>query len=435
VTTIARVNLWGRQIGAVALEEGSSYARFQYAADFAQTAFELAPLMMPLSERPYSFPALPLQTFHGLPGLLSDTLPDKFGNLVINRWLAAQGRAPESFNAVERLCYTGTRGMGALEFAPVQGPRRNKTKRVALDALVELAADVLARYEGYAGHLDAEQQPGTLDDLLLVSTSAGGARAKALIAWNPDTHEVRSGQVDAGDGFGYWLLKFDGVGLNRDKERLTDPLGYGVIEYAYHQMAVAAKVEMAECRLLEENNRRHFMTRRFDRTVDGKKLHMQSLCAMAHYDFNAAGQYSYEQALLVIRQLGLRQDALQQLFRRMVFNVVARNQDDHTKQISFLMGQSGRWSLAPAYDVVYSYNPTGSWTSQHQMSINGKRDGFTRRDLIEAGKTALLKSAAVHDIIDEVTQAVRRWPEIAAEAGVPEVQALPIASTHRLMIA
>lgn len=433
VTTVAKVRLWGREIAAVSLEEGQTTARFQYVPEFAATPFQVAPLKMPLSERIYEFPELPANTFHGLPGLLADSLPDRFGSLLIDRWLAMQGRRPESFNAIERLCYTGSRGMGALEFSPVSGPRRRTARRIEIDGLVQLASEVLTQRERYAGSFEVPHTKKALEDLLLVGTSAGGARAKAVIAWNPDTNEVRSGQVAAGPGFGYWLLKFDGVSGNRDKE-LEDPQGFGVIEYAYHRMAVAAGLRMSECRLLEENGRRHFMTRRFDRLDDGGKLHMQSLCAMAHFDFNQAGAYGYEQAFMAMRQLGLPVPALEEQFRRMVFNLVARNQDDHVKNIAFLMDPTGRWSLAPAFDVVYSYNPTGPWTSQHQMSMSGKRDGFVHSDFVEAGKAALLKQGRAGEILAQVTEVVRRWPEFAAEAGVPDRDTARIAAAHRLDI-
>ena len=268
---------------------------------------------------------------------------------------------------LERLCYTGARGMGALEFRPATGPRPRRATRIQVDALVELASRVLSARNELAASFSDDQAESALRDILQVGTSAGGARAKAVIAWNQETNEVRSGQVDAGEGFGYWLLKFDGVSGNRDKE-LEDPKGYGLIELAYHHMARDAGIQMSECRILQENGRHHFMTRRFDREADGGKRHMQSLCALAHYDFNAAGAYSYEQALQVIRRLDLSMDTVEEQFRRMAFNILARNQDDHVKNIAFLMDRDGRWSLSPAFDVTYSFNPRGVWTGQHQMS-------------------------------------------------------------------
>ena len=429
---IARVQLWGRTIGAVALEEGRNVAAFQYDPAFAQSGIELSPLTMPLSDQVYEFPALPQVTFHGLPGLLADSLPDKFGNALIDAWLATQGRTPESFHAVERLCYTGTRGMGALEFAPVLGPKPRTATKVDIDALVRLAGEVLTHRGDLQGHFHEAGKAQALRDILRVGTSAGGARAKAVIAWNRTTNEVRSGQIAAGEGFDYWLLKFDGVAGNKDKE-LDDPKGYGAIEFAYHLMAKAAGITMSECRLLEENGRRHFMTRRFDRLAGGAKLHMQSLCALAHFDFNQAGAYSYEQALLTIRQLKLPMAAVEEQFRRMVFNIVARNQDDHVKNIAFLMNQQGEWSLAPAFDVTYSYNPSGSWTATHQMTVNGKRDGFASDDFEACAKSAMMKRGRAATILAEVQAAVRRWPEFAAEAQLSDEWCSKIEKSHRLM--
>jgi serine/threonine-protein kinase HipA len=428
---IARVQLWGRTIGAVSLEEGSEVAAFEYDPDFARSGIELSPLVMPLSGQVYQFSALPRNTFHGLPGLLADSLPDKFGNALIDAWLATQGRTPESFNAVERLCYTGTRGMGALEFAPGLGPKPGKATKIEVDALMRLAGEVLTHRGDLQGHFHGAAKEKALRDILRVGTSAGGARAKALIAWNRETNEVRSGQIAAAEGFDYWLLKFDGVAGNKDKE-LEDPKGYGAIEYAYYLMAKSAGITMSECRLLEENGRRHFMTRRFDRLPGGAKLHMQSLCALAHFDFNQAGAYAYEQALLTIRQLRLPMAAVEEQFRRMVFNIVARNQDDHVKNIAFLMNQQGEWSLAPAFDVTYSYNSSGSWTATHQMTLNGKRDGFVLEDFEACAKAAVMKRGRAEKIIAEVQTAVQRWPEFAAEARLADEWRDKIQKTHRL---
>jgi len=333
MNALAEVRLWGRTIGAVSLEEGNDVAAFEYDPAFAGSGIEISPLCMPLSDRVYSFPELSQQTFYGLPGLLADSLPDKFGHALINAWLAARGRQSGSFNAVERLCYTGERGMGALEFVPAIGPKMRRASEIQIDKLVELASQVLTHRTdlraSFAGQADDKSKEQALTDILRVGTSAGGARAKAVIAWNPSTNEVRSGQVPAGQGFEYWLLKFDGVRGNKDKE-LEDPQGYGVIEYAYSRMAKDCGISIGECRLFEENGRRHFMTRRFDRLADGRKLH---------------------------RQLELPMSTVEEQFRRMVFNIVARNQDDHVKNIAFLMNKSGQWSLSPAFDVTYSFNP------------------------------------------------------------------------------
>ena len=431
--TLAAVKLWGRTIGAVSLEDGASFAAFQYDPAFARSGIEVAPITMPLGDQVHIFSKLPQRTFYGLPGLLADSLPDRFGNALIDAWLATQGRTPESFNAVERLCYTGTRGMGALEFEPSLGPEAQPARKIEIDALVKLASEVLSHRQNLKTTFASERRKNALNDILRVGTSAGGARAKALIAWNPETHEVRSGQTAAGKGFGYWLLKFDGVTGNKDKE-LEEPKGYGAIEYAYSLMAKAAGVTMSECRLLEENGRRHFMSRRFDRLEGGGKLHMQSLCALAHFDFNHAGAYAYEQALLTIRRLNLPMETVEEQFRRMSFNIIARNQDDHVKNIAFLMDRTGSWSLAPAFDVTYSYNPTGDWTASHQMTMNGKRDGFTLADFRACARSALMKRGRAESIVEEIRAAVAKWPDYAAQAQVTSARRKEIQHNHRLNI-
>ena len=418
MSAVAEVKLWGRTIGAVSLEDGSQVAAFEYDSAFADSGIEISPMTMPLSSRVYTFPELQQVTFHGLPGLLADSLPDRFGNALINAWLATQGRQPDSLNAVERLCYTGERGMGALEFSPAIGPRARKANRIQIDQLVVLASEVLTHRNDMSVSFADDSKEQVLTDILRVGTSAGGARAKAVIAWNPSTNEVRSGQVPAGEGFEYWLLKFDGVKGNKDKE-LEDPQGYGVIEYAYSKMARDCDIEMSECRLFEENGRQHFMTRRFDRLASGEKLHMQSLGALAHFDFNNAGAYAYEQALLVVRQLELPMRAVEEQFRRMVFNIVARNQDDHVKNIAFLMDKTGHWSLSPAFDMTYSYNPSGAWTASHQMTLNGKRFDFVLGDFKVCAKAASMKRGRAEAIIKEVQETVSHWRSYAEDAGVP----------------
>ncbi|MEA3413797.1 MAG: type II toxin-antitoxin system HipA family toxin [Pseudomonadota bacterium] len=418
MSAVAEVRLWGRTIGAVSLGDDNDVAVFEYESAFARSGIEIAPLAMPLSRRVYTFPELSPKTFHGLPGLLADSLPDRFGNALIDAWLATQGRQPDSFNAVERLCYTGARGMGALEFVPAIGPKARRATRIQVDKLVELASEVLTHRNNLKASFADEDRTQAFTDILRVGTSAGGARAKAVIAWNPATNEVRSGQVSAGKDFEYWLLKFDGVLGNKDKE-LEDPQGYGVIEYAYYRMARDCAIDISECRLFEENGRRHFMTRRFDRLAGGEKLHMQSLCALAHYDFNMAGAYSYEQAMLAIRQLDLPMRAIEEQFRRMVFNIVARNQDDHVKNIAFLMDKSGNWSLSPAFDMTYSYNPSGRWTASHQMTMNGKRDDFAMDDFRACARVVSLKRGRAESIVREVKKVVSRWRNYADEVGVP----------------
>jgi len=431
MSTVAEVRMWGRTIGAVALTGDSTTARFEYEPRFADSGIEVAPLTMPLSNRLYTFPSLPPDTFHGLPGLLADSLPDRFGNTLIDAWLATQGRTPESFNAVERLCYTGTRGLGALEFYPAIGPGAKATSTIHVAKLVELAAEVLSHRDNLRASFGDEYKENALSDILKVGTSAGGARAKAVIAWNPKTNEVRSGQIKAGDGFEYWLMKFDGVSSNKDKEQ-EDPKGYGAIEYAYYRMATAAGIHMSPCRLFEEHDRRHFMSRRFDRLTGGEKLHMLSLCGMAHYDFNQAGAYGYEQAFQVIRRLDLPMSAVEEQFRRMAFNIIARNQDDHVKNIAFLMDKSGKWSLSPAFDMTYSFQPTGKWTSMHQMTLNGKRDEFVLADFKACAKASSMKRGRAEAILKEVHKVVQHWREYADDACVSPAQRDQIQKTLRL---
>ena len=423
---IAEIRVWGRLIGAIAWNDRQKIGRFEYARPFLESGIELSPLTMPLRSGVFEFPELRRETFHGLPGFLSDSLPDRFGNLLINQWLAGQGRKPEGFSPVERLCYIGERGMGALEFHPVLKSGNSNSAPLEIANLVHLANEALAEKAELAARLgsddSAEAKAEAMREIIQVGTSAGGARAKAVVAWHPETGEVRSGQIKDLPGYEPWLIKFDGVSGNRDKE-MADPLGYGKTEFAYYLMAKEAGIEMSECRLLRENGRSHFMTRRFDRTLTGKKLHMQSLCAMAHYDFNLAGATSYEQALQVMMRLNLPAEQLEQQFRRAVFNVLARNQDDHTKNIAFLMNKRGAWRLSPAYDVTFSYNPDGAWTGQHQMSANGKRDGFELNDLIALGRHAHLKTRQAKSLIEEVQSVLSKWPECAAAAGISEESA------------
>lgn len=431
MSTEAWVRLWGRTIGAVLLNDGEDIADFEYDPAFVASGIEVSPLVMPLSNQVYTFPELARETFRGLPGLLADSLPDRFGNALIDTWLATQGRTADSFNAVERLCYIGNRGMGALEFAPVNGPRARSAHNIEIDLLVELASEILTKRNDMSVSFEQQERKQALTEILRVGTSAGGARAKALIAWNPASNEVRSGQVDAGPGFEYWLLKFDGVRGNRDKE-MEDPKGYGAIEYACYLMAKACGIAMAECRLFEEGDRRHFMTRRFDRKADGRKLHMQSLCALAHYDFNLAGAYGYEQALLAMRQLQLPMSAIEEQFRRMVFNIVIRNQDDHVKNIAFLMDKAGNWSLSPAFDMTYSFNPDGQWTAKHQMTLNGKREDFLLEDFKACARAALMKKGRAETILGEVLEVAAGWPGYAEKAGVPEATMEKVQNGMRL---
>jgi len=431
--TVAAVTLWGRRIAAVSIDAGAGVATFQYDPAFARSGIQVAPVHMPLRERPYRFPGLPLDAFAGLPGLLADALPDRWGTALVDAWLAAQGRAPESFDVVERLCYVGTRGMGALEFEPAREPSPGSGADLRLDSLVRLASEVLADRAAFVAELADDPEEEAMKAIFAVGTSAGGARPKALIAYDEATGRVRSGQLATEPGFRQWLLKFDGVARAGD-HGLADPEGWGAVEYAYWRMARAAGVAMSESRLLEENGRRHFMTRRFDRPDEGGKLHAQTLGALEHVSYNEPGTYSYEQALMLMRRLGLPTPALEQLYRRMVFNVVARNQDDHVKNVAFLMDRSGAWSLAPAYDVTWAWKPGNRWLEAHQMSINGKRDGFHVADLRAVARLAGLKRGRDEAILAEVIDAVRAWPAIADEVRVPEQLAEQIARSHRLTL-
>lgn len=430
--TDARVILWGRDIGAVSWLADREVGVYQYAPEFVGSGIDVAPVMMPLRETPYEFPALPREAFRGLPGLLADSLPDKFGNALIDAWLASQGRTPQSFNPVERLCYIGSRGMGALEFKPALLDPAHKSSRLEVAALVALANKVLDERTSLVGKFSGTDDAQVIDDILRVGTSAGGARAKAILAWNEETGEFRSGQIRNDSAFTYWLMKFDGVAGNKDKE-IADPQGFGLIEYAYHLMALDAGIDMTDCRLHHEGGRAHFMTKRFDRTGRGEKLHMQSLSAMMHFDFNQPDAYSYEQALQTIRRIGLPTADVEQQYRRAVFNVMARNHDDHVKNIAFLMDKSGKWRLSPAFDVAYSYNPAGAWTSRHQMSINGKRDDFEIDDLLALGQSGSIKNAQARGIIGEVAASVDKWREFAGEAGVDDDMARKIKSAHRVL--
>jgi serine/threonine-protein kinase HipA len=432
--TDARVVLWGRDIGAVTWLAEREIGVFQYTPEFAGSGIDVAPLMMPLSSTPYEFPELPRTTFKGLPGLLADSLPDKFGNALIDAWLASQGRTPESFNPVERLCYIGTRGMGALEFQPAILGSPSSSRLLEIDALVRLANRVLDERIELRGKFSGADDTSVIEDIIRVGTSAGGARAKAILAWNEATGEFRSGQIAAGTGFTYWLMKFDGVAGNRDHE-VADPAGYGLIEFAYYRMAVAAGITMTECRLHREDSRAHFMTRRFDRSDKGEKIHAQSLCAMMHFDFNRPDAYSYEQALTAIRRLGMPMRDTEQQYRRAVFNALGRNHDDHVKNIAYLMNKRGEWSLAPAFDLAYSYNPTGAWTSRHQMSINGKRDEFVLDDFLALARSGDIKRTKAIAILEEVDAAIGRWRSFAAEAGVGDEPAAKIERAQRRLSA
>ncbi|MDQ3002760.1 MAG: type II toxin-antitoxin system HipA family toxin [Fibrobacterota bacterium] len=432
MVSVARVLLWEKPVGAVLWDDKRGAASFEFEPGFLKLELDIAPIKMPLAEmgkrgRIFTFPALATETYKGLPGLLADSLPDRFGNSLIDNWLAMQGRDPASVNPVERLCYMGTRGMGALEFQPAQHPAdRNKSNLLEISELVSLAKEALAQRRTMKASLK-KKRAANLAEIIKVGTSAGGARAKAIIAYNEKNGAVQSGQVKAPKGFTHWLIKFDGV----TNAKLGDPKGFGRIEYAYHKMAVACGITMTQCRLLEENHRAHFMTQRFDRAGNAK-LHMQTLCALAHFDYNDPNAYSYEQAFQVMREMRLPYPDAKQLYTRMVFNVVARNQDDHTKNISFLMDNKGTWRLSPAYDITNAHDPGNKWMSRHQMSVNGKRDKFTRADLMAVAKEMNIKKPG--EIIESVVSAVGDWPIYAKEAGVEKGQVTAIGKQSRIKL-
>lgn len=411
----AYIHLWSNRVGAVAWDSDSGMASFEFEPSFLRKELNLAPLKMPLASTQtiFSFPELRDTSFKGLPGLLSDVLPDKYGNTLINAWLARQGRPANSFNPVETLCYIGKRGMGALEFEPASSKGKNTSTKVELKSLIEMATRILSGRQDFTTNL-TDNEDKALMDILNIGTSAGGARAKAIIAYNPATGEVRSGQADAPKGFSQWLIKFDGVTDNQ----LGVTSGFGRVEMAYHLMAIDCGIEMTECRLLEENGRAHFMTRRFDRPDGKEKLHVQSFCAMQHYDFNDVLSFSYEQLFQTMRQLNLPYPQAEELFRRMVFNVIARNCDDHTKNFSFIMNKRGEWKLAPAFDVCHAYRPESTWVSQQSLSINGKRKDIDTSDMQEVARNMSIKRPDL--IIKKVSSVVKKWPQYARKTKVKE---------------
>ncbi len=410
------VKLWGTTIGALS-QENDNFASFEYNPDFVRSGIEPAPITMPVRAGViYRFPNLSSATFHKLPGLFVDSIPDKFGNKIIDQWLTQNGREPGSFSALERLCYTGSRGMGALEFFPAIHSNIIESEPLEIERLRALAANILDQRKKIKVKLREKE---IFKQIVKVGTSAGGARAKVLIAYNEATNTVISGQVRAPEGFGYWLLKFDDIENNRDKEN-ADPAGFGALEYTYSEIAKEAGIEMTECQLLTDGNHRHFMTRRFDRTENGNKLHYQSLTAIAHYDFNIAGAYSYEQAFIVAKRIGLTMTDIEQMYRRAIFNICARNQDDHTKNIGFLMDKRGHWKLAPAFDVTYAYNPNGRWTGTHQMTFNGKRENFTLEDFKTVAKNAGLVQGRYKRILEQVQDSLATFKKRAKVNDVPK---------------
>ena len=408
---VAKVSMFGIPIGIFNWDDRFGVARFEYDRSFIGRGLEPSPLMMPVREgRIYSFGGLGRETFQGLPGLLADSLPDTYGRALFDKWLSLTGRT--SANPIESLCFLGKRCMGALEFEPAIEVSYNQETKFEIDKLVEVAKEALADKSSFGTNLNDDRKTA-IAEILRLGTSAGGQRAKAIIAYNKENGEVRSGQVEAPSGFDYYLIKLDGVSA---KAGFKETENYGRLEYSFYKLAKSCGIEMTESSLIEENGRAHFLTKRFDRK-DGKKVHMQTLCGIAHFDYRLRRAYSYEQAFNVMRALRLSYLEIRQMFRRMVFNVVVRNQDDHTKNISFLMREDGKWRLSPAYDMGYAYNPNGGWTATHQMSVNEKFDNITRNDLLSFASNNNIKDAA--SVIDEVCEATSHWDDIAKDCDVP----------------
>lgn len=419
------VMAWGKNVGALAFDPNQRAYVFEYTPAWLKTGIELAPLHMPLRASPYSFPGLPVTTYRGLPAMIADGLPDSFGNALIDSYLVAKGVGKDAITPLDRLAYLGRRALGALEFKPVRGPRATKSTALHMSELV------LAAREAVSGRFEGDRETtAALKNLLQVGTSAGGQRAKAVIAWNPTTNEIRSGHVDTAAGFSHWLVKLDGVkpmAKGGADEPLGEGAGFGRIEYAYYLMAVAAGITMSESRLLEEGGRAHFITKRFDR--DGQvRHHVQTLCAMAHLDYMQKATHDYSQLFDTVEQLEIGVEAKAQVFRRMAFNVMARNCDDHTKNHGFLLREGGTWELAPAYDITHSYSPTSEWVSQHLMSVNGKFANIGREDLTTVGDR--WNVPGIRQILKDVEQAVAQWPKHAAQAGVPTQTVAKIAKDH-----
>jgi serine/threonine-protein kinase HipA len=429
----AYIHLWGKRVGAISWDAATHLGSFEFEPSFLSQNLDLAPLKMPISQargRVFSFPELSQSnTFKGLPGLLSDVLPDKYGNTLINAWLAQQGRPTNSLNPVETLCFIGKRGMGALEFEPAEPQVGAASTKIEMNHLVHIAQEIMLGRKEFQTNLSADEQKA-LAQILKIGTSAGGARAKALIAFNVQTGEVRSGQAEAPKGFTHWLIKFDGVvdtQLSLGDGPLGTSNGYGRVEMAYYKMALASSIDMMESRLLEEHGRAHFMTKRFDRIPDQGKLHVQSFCGMQHVDFTEINAYSYEQLFQTMRMLRLSYPEAEQLFRRMVFNVLARNCDDHTKNFAFTMNQSGEWHLSPAYDICHAYRPGSPWVSRQSLSVNGERDQISHQDLLAVAKSMNIKKPV--QIVDEVKTQVSRWEYYAEEQQVPTPLLKAIQST------
>jgi len=424
------IQLWGTDIGAVSWIPERSTSVFQYYPDFIRSDVQLSPLVMPLKELPYKFPELSKNTFHGLPGLLADSLPDRFGATLINTWLSSQERTIDSFNPIDMLCMIGNNGMGALQFSPQTQEFSVKAERVAINKLMDLLKMILYHKKNNLEHFPKSED---FRSVLSVCGVIGGSRPKAVLAWNPDTSEFRSGQARNLPGFQDWIIKFTGI-TKRQEDKNIDPIEYGKIEFAYYLMATDSGIKMSPSRLYDDGVRCHFLSKRFDRDDNGRKVHMQSLSAITHTDFNDPGLFSYEEVIFTMRRLGLPFSDIEQMVLRAFFNVITRNQDDHPKNTAFLMDRDGCWHLSPAFDLTYAYDPSGYWTSMHQMFLNGKRNGFEICDLITFAAHAGIKTYRAKEMVNRVITTIKKWPEFANSIGLPEKQIVGIQNAHRINI-
>jgi serine/threonine-protein kinase HipA len=438
VMDVASVKYKEQDAGAIGFDTETGIGSFEFEPRFIETGIELSPLKMPLSRKIYSFPEADPAAFNGLPGMPADSLPDDFGNAVLNAWIADQGKSPTDITPVQRLKYLGTRGVGALTYHPAARKKNlNASQHIEIQSLISIAQEILDKREQFKTALGTQGQEDkeAMLALLSVGVSAGGARPKAVVAFNSDFTQVRSGQTDVPDGFTHFIMKFDGVSeRNKDRETFGDPLGYGAMEYVYYLLARACEIEMMPCRLLDEGKRRHFITERFDRNKNTKR-HVQTLNGLAHVSYKQPGTYSYAELLATARELKLGADEAMEIFRRMVFNVVARNHDDHSKNFAFMLDDQNQWKLAPAYDLAYSYKPGSRWVNSHWMKLNGKRDDFTRQDFYTFEKLSpLFSKRKIDRIIDEITEHVSKWQSLAVEHSVPKSLVRLIGSNLRLLL-
>ena len=438
VIEVVKVKYNEQDVGAVSFNTETGVGAFEFESRFIKSGIELSPIKMPLSKKIYSFPENANKTFKGLPGMIEDSLPDDFGNAVMNAWIASQGKSPSDITPLQRLQYTGKRGMGALTYSPaIQRKNLNRSQQVEIQPLIFIAQEILNKREKFQVTIGSQGQEDkeAMMTLFSVGMSAGGARAKAVLAFNSDFTQVRSGQTNAPEGFTHFVMKFDGVSAtHKDSETFGDPLGYGTMEYVYHLMAKACGIDMMPCRLLNEGNRRHFITQRFDRKGN-QKIHVQTLNGIAHVDYKMGGSYSYEELFSLARELKLTQNDAIQIFKRMVFNIIARNHDDHSKNFGYMLNSQHKWQLAPAYDLAYSYKPGSPWVNSHWMKLNGKRDEFTREDFYSLKKISpIFTKRKIDRIIEEITEHVSQWNDLAIEHSVPQSLINLINSNLRLKI-